>query len=890
MLNKMKNIIFGRDVELKERLFRMILLVGLLVSGTAIFECLFFMHNPQSVCFLLIAFTSMGISLFITLKYGKYDIPAIIVGIVLIVIAFPCVFFMCGGTNSGAMVWFSLELVYVFVMFSGKTMILFTILCAVMDCVTFGIAYYHPEHIIPLENMQMVYMDALFSVLAVGIAIGGILKYQIKIFRQERAVVIAQKDEIEEMSNSKNAFFANMSHEIRTPINTIVGLNEMILRKNPEGDTQEYARNIQMASKMLLNLVNDILDLSQIEMKRMEIVPVTYKTSDMFEELLDMIQIRMKEKKLDLYLEIDPNIPSVLMGDEKRIKQVLLNILTNAIKYTEKGSVTFSAYAEETEGNKVRMNISVADTGIGIRKEDLEGLYDIFKRIDKEKNAKIEGSGLGLSITKQLLDLMGGEITVDSIYTKGSTFTIILEQEVVDETPVGDINFMEKTEQELYQYQPSFEAPEARILIVDDTPMNLVVEEQLLQDTKVQIDLAQSGEECLKKTKQKYYHVILLDNLMVGMTGAETLKELRRQENGLCRESSVLLLTASSSAESERICKENGFDGYLEKPIIGKQLEQAVFKCLPRDIIESQLDVVETERKELAITKAYGKKKKNIYITTDCVCDLPEEYLELYHIKMMYFYVKTERGRFADTKEIDADNLTRYLSKANSAVYATNVSVEEYEEFFAEALTEAEHVIHISIAKQVGKSYGIAVEAAKGFDHVHVIDSGYISCGMALLILHAAKLAKDGWDKTEILEKIEQCKGKIETPFIMPSIQVFYKNGYADVVTAKLCNMFQFHPVLKMIQSKPTVVGVRSGNLENAWRNFIHFHLRKKKKINTQVIIITHVGCSVKQLEFIKQEVLKCVAFENVIIQKACFSTACNSGNLTIGFAYYKTK
>ena len=886
----MKKVIFGREVELRERLFRMILLVGLIVSGIAIFECIFFMNNPQSVYFLSFAFITMSISLYATLKYGKYEIAAIVVGIVIIVFAFPWVFFTCGGTDSGAMVWFSLELVYVYVMFSGKKLVLFTALCAIMDCITFGVAYYHPEYIIPLENAQMVYLDALFSVLAVGIAIGGILKYQIKIFGQERAVVLSQKDEIEKMSNSKNTFFANMSHEIRTPINTIVGLNEMILRKNLEGETQEYARNIQIASKMLLNLVNDILDLSQIEMKKMEIVPVEYQTKSMFEELIDMIQVRMKEKKLDLYIEIDQNLPSTLFGDEKRIKQILLNILTNAIKYTEKGSVTLSAYAEKIEEDKVSLKISVADTGIGIRKEDLEYLYDIFKRIDKEKNARIEGSGLGLSITKQLLDLMGGEITVDSIYTKGSTFTILLEQNVVDETPIGDIDFQTKQEFDLYQYKPTFEAPEGRILIVDDTPMNLLVEEQLLQDTKLQIDVAQSGAECLKKTKQKYYHVILLDNLMAEMTGPETLKELRRQENGLCRESSVLLLTASSSSEAKRICEENGFDDYLEKPIIGKQLEEQVFKFLPKDIIETHLDEQETDHHELEVKKAYSKKRKNVYITTDCVCDLPEEYLELYDIKIMYFYIKTEKGRFADTREIDSDNLSQYLSSSHSTAFTTTVSVEEYEAFFAEALTQAEHVIHISVARQAGKSYDIAIEAAKGFDHVHVIDSGHISCGMGMIALYAAKLAKDRCDKTAILEALENCKGMLETRFIMSNINVFYQNGYTDAVTAKLCNSFQFHPVLKMLQSKPVVVGVHSGNLENAWRRFIHFHLRKKRKISTEVIFITHVGCNVKQIEFIKEEVLKCVAFEKVIVQKASFSTACNSGQLTIGFAYYKLK
>lgn len=889
MLKKIKDIVFERNINLREQLFRMILVLGQLLVLIAIIENIVFFDRTQ-VFPLCLVMVTMAVALYITLKYKKSDFSMVMVGIVLISYVFPYMFFLSGGVESGVMVWFALELVYVFLMFSGIKLAAFVLLCVVVDLCVYGAAYIHPEWVVPLANKQEIYVDSVFSAIAVGCTIGGILKYQIKIFMVERKIVLSQKDEIEKMSNSKNTFYAGMSHEIRTPIHTIIGFNDMILRENSDEEIREYAQNIQMASKMLLNLVNDILDVTRMEMEKMEIIPVSYKTAELFGDLVDMVQVQLKEKKLDFYVEIDQSLPSVLFGDEKRIKQILLNILNNAVKYTEKGSVTLSAYGEPVGEGEIRLKIAVSDTGVGIRKEDLEYLYDTFKRIDERKNRKIEGSGLGLAISKNLLDLMGGEITVDSIYTKGSIFTVALEQKVVDSEILGNIDFLQKKHIDLYKYEVSFEAPEARILIVDDNPMNILLEEQMLKNTKVQIDIAKSGLECLEKTKNRYYHVILMDYLMADMTGGEVLKELRKQENGLCRESYVLLFTAASSAVAKSVTEENGFDGYLEKPITGRQLEKEVMRFLPEDIIEYQHTDASRIMRKNSDERVYERKKKKIYITTDGVCDLVEEYVEKYDIKIMYLYIKTEQGRFADTIEIDSDSLSQYLVYPNSTAYADSASVEEYEEFFAEMLTQAEHVIHISMAKNVGKSYGIAAAAAQGFDHVQVIDSGTISCGEGLIVLYAAKLAKEGWDRDSICEEIEKKKGRINSYFLLPNIKVYSENGHASKAVAGICKLFRLHPVVSMQQSKSVVIGIHSGNLEESWRKFIRRYLWRKKKISAEVIFITYVGCSVKQLEFIREEILKYIPFERVIMQKGSFANACNSGMLTIGISYYKLK
>ena len=498
MIKKMLASIYGRDYELRERIFRMIILVGLLLAGLGIAECLLVMDVHVIVIPLAILFLVMVVELLATFKYRKIEFASIVVAFLIILFVFPAMFFLSGGLEGGAVLWFSIGLFYIFLMFSGKKLAFFLILSLIVDAITYLMGYFHPEWITPMDSKAAAYLDSAFAMVAVGLAGGAILKAQSRMFYIEQSIARKQQEELEKMSDAKDNFFASMSHEIRTPINTIIGLNEMILRESREEETREYAENMQSASKMLLNLVNDILDLSQIEMKKMEIIPIEYQSASLFGDLIDMIQVRLKEKKLDFHVDIDKNIPSVLQGDVKRINQVILNLLTNAAKYTETGSVTFSARVESMEGELACLKISVTDTGIGIRKENLQYLYDAFRRADIKKNMKIEGSGLGLSITKQLVDLMDGEITVDSIYTKGSVFTVMLPQKVVDATPIGEGAFLARSRSMTGKYQRSFEAPEARILIVDDNPMNTLVESKLLRETKVQIDTAKSGVECLE--------------------------------------------------------------------------------------------------------------------------------------------------------------------------------------------------------------------------------------------------------------------------------------------------------------------------------------------------------------------------------------------------------
>jgi len=891
MWKKLMRMMNNTEEDLKKRMLRSIILVGEIACLFACVEIVLVMEvSAMMLTILVFLFLFMIGIFFMTFKYQKYEMASTLLGGVIVFLVMPPMFVLSGGIESGASVWLALGVLYIFIMFNGKKMYFFLIGCALTYAWTYYYTYTYPHRIVPMPSREIAHFDAWFSVLVVGTIGGVILKTHMNVFEKEHELNLHQKEELQKNQNARNVFFANMSHEIRTPINTIIGLNEMIMRENMTGQTREYARDIQIAGNMLLNQVNDILDFSQMEIDKMHMVPVKYKTVELFGDLIELVRLRMSKKNLDLYLDIDPNLPQVLYGDEKRLKQVFLNLLDNAVKYTQEGSVTFSVQSDKIDDENIYLKVKIEDTGIGIRNEDLEYIYDSFARVDEKKNRKVMGTGLGLSITRQLVNLMGGGINVDSIYTKGTVFTIIIPQRVVESTVIGNVDFMKLSVKDGEKYVPEFEAPEARILVVDDSNMNTMVTSKLLEDTKVQIDIAISGAEALKMTKRKFYHVILLDYMMPDMDGVQTLKEIRSQENGLCRESAMIVLTGNTVSGARKMYEEQGFNGYVEKPIQGKLLEKEIFQFLPAEIIEYQSENKVPMTGENIVREITRVRKKKICITTDCACDLSPELLQKYGIEIMYLYIRTPYGRFADTREIDSDNLTQYISEENSEATTAAVTREEYEEFFADMLTKAEQVIHFALSSRSGKSYKGSVEAAKGFDHVQVIDSGQVSGGQALIVLYAAKLATEGRNAEEICEEVEKMKARIRMRFIMPAAYIFSQNGRAKMVTAKICKMLQLHPMGEVRQGKATLTGLLGGSLENARIQGIRWSLRNKKKICKDIIYVTHVGCSVKELEKVKKEILRCIPFEKVVFQKASFTTACNAGIATIGFAFFENK
>lgn len=387
-----------------------------------------------------------------------------------------------------------------------------------------------------------------------------------------------------EASRAKSQFLSNMSHEIRTPINAILGMDEMILRECKDPAICEYAENIRNAGNTLLGLINDILDFSKIEAGRLEIIPVEYALSSLLNDLVNMIAARAAKKELVFHVEAAKDLPSILRGDELRLRQIVTNILTNAVKYTEKGSVTLKLDWERVDDETVRLLVAVQDTGIGIKEEDREKLFEAFERIEEERNRTIEGTGLGMNITQRLLKLMDSHLEVDSVYGEGSTFSFAVQQKVLNWAPMG--NYEEayrRTMAEHHVKGDCFVAPAAKVLVVDDTPMNITVVKGLLKQTQIQVDTAISGYECLELAKKNKYDLIFLDHRMPGMDGIETLAALRQDKAGVNISTPTVALTANAVSGAREEYMAAGFDGYLTKPVSGQKLEDCLLQFLPQD-------------------------------------------------------------------------------------------------------------------------------------------------------------------------------------------------------------------------------------------------------------------------------------------------------------------
>lgn len=887
MIKKIMDNIYSREIDIKVRLIHRIIIIGLLLCFLSLAEIFLFTSTYWTTIPVGVIFASFIFAAVLAFRFNRDEAASVVIGIVAIGVGFPAIFFMSGGINGGSSVWFVLGIFYSIGMFSGRKQRAITCFAIVVDFFTYFIGYMYPELITEFANRKEVFLDSLFAVVLVGIMMGVVTKFQLREYTKERESALKQKEEVEKISSGKNEFFAKMSHEIRTPINTIIGLNEMILREEQISDeVVDNALTIQNASKMLLSLVNDILDLSQIESKKMEISAIDYDTKNLFYELLDMISTRVNEKGLEFVMDVDRDMPTTLHGDDKRINQVLLNLLTNAVKYTKEGSVKLNARYEKVDDEWCKLIVSVSDTGIGIKKESVELLFDSFQRIDTTENRKIEGTGLGLSISKQLIELMDGEITVDSIYTKGSTFTISVEQKIVDATPIGPVNFMLKENGTRNLYHQSFEAPDANVLLVDDNEMNRMVIKKLLRATKVNVDTAKSGLEALEMTLKKQYHVILMDYFMPELDGRSTMLQIQKQENGYCRETPIVVLTADATLNGAGKYVDMGFDGFVEKPVKGIQLEETILNLLPEDKIEYRMNMLNNLENKKDVFVKKERKKKKILITTDCVCDLPQELVSKYDIRMMYLFINTVNGRMCDTIEIDSDNLLHFPARLMRNTTVDAPTMEDYENFFAECLTEAEEVIHISVSKLITKSYHNAIKASRGFGHVRVIDSSHISGGMALLVLEAAKMAIQGAAVNEICARIAKQKSYINTTMLLPNLDYLYNNGSTSRLLKNFCNVFKGHPYARISEGNMKINGFFFGDLDNSRRRFLRYRLQYGKKPHYEVLFVTYAGLSVKEQEFLIEEVNKIMEFDTIIMNKCCVTNACAAGLGTVSIAY----
>lgn len=385
---------------------------------------------------------------------------------------------------------------------------------------------------------------------------------------------------------ARDIFLANMSHELRTPINTILGLNELIMRESQEEAIKEYARDIRQAGNILLTLVSDILDFTKLEANKLQLTDGIYDVSSLLNDLINSISLQLRRKKLDLQLHIAQDIPYKLQGDEIHIRQIISNLLSNAVKYTQKGRVTLYLAWKDVGEDEIELEVIVKDTGIGIKEEDIPKLFKAFQRMDTTVRNKDDRTGLGLAITKGLVEKMGGELNVQSVYGKGSAFSFKIRQKVVDRAPLGDFEKQYRESlRSIDDYHEKFIAPMGRILIVDDNSMNLAVAQGLLKRTRLQIDVASSGEECLELIKRKTYHVICMDHMMPVMDGVQTLHAIRALEGNPSRDIPIIALTANAVTGAREQYLKEGFQDYLTKPIDADKFENMLIEYLPSNVV-----------------------------------------------------------------------------------------------------------------------------------------------------------------------------------------------------------------------------------------------------------------------------------------------------------------
>lgn len=584
------------------------------------------------------------------------------------------------------------------------------------------------------------------------------------------------KDEAVRANEAKSLFLSNMSHEIRTPINAVLGMNEMILRECADKQILSYAANIRSSGKTLLFLINDILDMSKIESGKMEIVRVEYEPENMMMDLWNVIFLRAQEKGLSIRFSLDETLPRVLYGDDVRIKQIVTNLLTNAVKYTPQGGIEMTAAYERAEDGMIRLIISVKDTGMGIRKEDMGKLFESFQRLDEEKNRNIEGTGLGMNITMSLLKLMDGDMKVESEYGKGSVFTVTIPQRIVCDEPTGDFESIRKRREEtLSKKQQSFEAPEARVLVVDDNSMNLTVFQSLLKRTKMQITTADSGKRCLELVKQEPYHIIFMDHMMPEMDGIETLHEMQKLSDYPNAATPVIVLTANALSGAREGYLKEGFVDFLTKPIDGDLLEETVQKYLPDTLVKRTEGEEESGEEALQIDQekfltydisvenglAFAKGDLDMYLELARLFvkdrgkqDIMRQLLEEENLKDYAILVHGLKG---NARTLGADRLADMAfehekeSKAGNAVYADS-HFEELLGVWEHTLTGFEKLLN-DCGKGETDQYG-AVAAGDG-ETVKLSESDLET--VALLL-----------DDFETQKAIEQLKDWIQKPLEQP--------------------------------------------------------------------------------------------------------------------------
>lgn len=569
-------VLYHSGLPFRVRLFNILASLGFIISLCN--GVLSYWNNGDRKLLLIntgIALLSLSL-LFYAYYSKKYQRCYFITIVVIFMFLFPIMFFKSGGYKGGMPSFYIFGILFTIFMLEGWLMFFCVWLELIIYIFTIGIAYYYPDTVIWFQSEKEIVVDVLTGVVVSSASLGVAMYLHFRIYKKQQVFLTQAREEAMEANRAKSTFLANMSHEIRTPINVMLGMNEMILRESESREVVQYAKSVEKAGNYLLSLINNILDITRIESKKLDILEEKFSLRQLVQEVCLIGAKQAEAKNLEFVVDVEETLPKYLEGDALHIKQVILNLINNAVKYTKKGKVFLEVCQEEKQ-----ISFSVKDTGIGIKKEDMEALFDMFMRADIKRHRNIEGSGLGLTIAKELCEQMGGHIQAESIYGKGSNFTVYFPLKDAGTEKIGQWKVVEG--EPVQEKRKKFFASEAQILLVDDSEQNIQVITSLLRRTGVQLDTAASGFECIEKVRNKKYHLIFLDYMMPEMDGIETFHRLKKGVNG--QSVPVIALTADVSTGIHQHFLSEGFSDYLSKPVMWGKLEELLLQWLPAALV-----------------------------------------------------------------------------------------------------------------------------------------------------------------------------------------------------------------------------------------------------------------------------------------------------------------
>lgn len=883
-LTKIIAMIKDPSRSFRERIFILLTLVTSLVATLALLGDIAYGENIVEIITLIITISVVPFITFISIKKNIVNLVSKIVVLGVVFVLLPILFFFGGGMDGGGIIWIIFAFLYTGLVLSGKWKPAILVVLTLETIIFYALDYFFPKLVIH-HSRESFDFDSLISIIMVGLISCLVVWFEEWLYQEENKRAREETRKIEELISNQNSFFSSMSHEIRTPINSILGLNEIILRQEDASDEIiKDARNIQGSGRMLLSLVNDILDVSKMEAGEMDIVPVNYNLGTLVLDIVNIMWFRAQEKGLELNIEIDPTIPAELFGDEMRIKQILINLLNNAVKYTNEGSVTLHVEKGELSAGYVLLLFSVIDTGIGIKQDAIPYLFDAFRRVDEEKNAGIEGTGLGLAIVKRLVELMNGRITVSSVYTEGSTFIVSLRQKVTRQESIGEIDIKNLGfRRQSSKYVPKFIAPDARILIVDDNEMNLNVETKLICDTLMKIDTASSGDEALSMTLSEKYDLIFMDHLMPEMDGIECLQYIRKQSGGLNTQVPVIALTANAGSAMRELYTKSGFDGYLLKPISGDEFEEILLEHLP-EIKVKRTKTDDSSDVRTGLQRGYSKKL-SVIVATSSMCDLPQHTLEDSQIDIIPFSIISDGKTYFDRIEAGTDEVINYI-RHGAGFESIPPSVKDFERFFGKEIKKAHEVIYIALSPGISKEYDNALEAAREYGNVRIFDSSLNSGAMGFLVLIAYRMSMQGISTDRIIEELEAAKKRIRCSFITGDAELMMRRGTIGKWIYGFIRTFGFKPGIVMKNGALSINKLFVGEFEKCYDEYIEYMLPKRIKPDLDVIIVEYVELSESGRKRVEETIRRRFSFEHIVFQKASAVMSINCGMGALGVFY----